>query len=50
MLETIASGTYGVVFKGRNKITNEFCAIKEFKNPSKAGIPTSGIREINILK
>ncbi len=43
-LEKVAEGTYGIVFKGKNKLTNKLCSIKKFKNVSKEGIPVSGVR------
>lgn len=45
LLEKIQEGTYGVVFKARNKQTKEIYAIKFFKSFGKIGLPISFIRE-----
>jgi serine/threonine protein kinase len=49
--ENIGSGTYGMVYKGFNKITEETIAIKKMKmETDKEGIPSSALREICTLK
>ena len=50
-LETIGSGTYGVVYKGMNKETNEIIAIKKIKIELESeGVPSTALREICILR
>lgn len=50
-LEKIGEGTYGVVFKGRNKKTNEIVAMKKIRLESEEeGVPSTAIREISLLK
>jgi cyclin-dependent kinase 1 len=49
--QTIGSGTYGVVYKGRNKKTNEVIAIKKIKIELESeGVPSTALREISILR
>jgi len=50
-IEKIGEGTYGVVFKGRNKKTGEYVAIKKIRMESEdEGIPSTAIREVSLLK
>merc|ERR1712158_208485 len=50
-LEKIGEGTYGVVFKGRNRRTNEIVAMKKIRSESEEeGVPSTAIREISLLK
>jgi len=50
-LEKIGEGTYGVVFKGRNRRTNEIVAMKKIRLESEEeGVPSTAIREISLLK
>lgn len=50
-IEKIGEGTYGVVYKGRNKNTNKFVALKKIRLESEEeGVPSTAIREISILK
>lgn len=50
-IETIGSGTYGVVYKGRNTETNETIAIKKIKIELESeGVPSTALREISILR
>lgn len=50
-IEKIGEGTYGVVYKGRNKITGEIVAMKKIRLESEdEGIPSTAIREISLLK
>lgn len=47
----IGSGSYGVVYKGMNKNSNEKVAIKQIKIELKnEGIPSTALREICLLK
>jgi serine/threonine protein kinase len=49
--ENIGSGTYGIVYKGINKITNEVIAIKKIKIELETeGVPSTALREISILR
>ena len=50
-LEKIGEGTYGVVYKARNKKTGRFTALKKIRLESEEeGVPSTAIREISILK
>lgn len=50
-LETIGSGTYGVVYKGIIKETEEVIAIKKIKIELESeGVPSTALREICILR
>jgi len=50
-IEKVGEGTYGVVFKSRNKETQELVALKKIKLENEdEGIPSTAIREISILK
>lgn len=50
-LEKIGEGTYGVVYKARNKKTNRIVALKKIRpDNEREGISTTTIREISILK
>jgi len=49
--EKLGEGTYGVVYKALDKITNEFVALKKIRLESEEeGIPSTAIREISLLK
>ncbi|CAI5439006.1 unnamed protein product [Caenorhabditis angaria] len=50
-LEKIGEGTYGVVYKGRNKRTNAMVAMKKIRLESEdEGVPSTAVREISLLK
>ncbi|XP_074649560.1 cyclin-dependent kinase 1-like [Tubulanus polymorphus] len=50
-IEKIGEGTYGVVYKGRNRKTNRLVALKKIRLESEEeGVPSTAIREISILK
>ncbi|CAB4057743.1 CDK1 [Lepeophtheirus salmonis] len=50
-IEKIGEGTYGVVFKGRNRKTDEIVAMKKIRLESEEeGVPSTAIREISLLK
>ncbi|CAL0330104.1 unnamed protein product [Lupinus luteus] len=50
MIKKINEGTYGVVYKARDKKTGEIVAIKKVKmNISRDGFPVSALREMSIL-
>ena len=50
-IEKIGEGTYGVVFKARNKITGKLAALKKIRLDSEdEGVPSTAIREISLLK
>jgi cyclin-dependent kinase len=47
----LGEGTYGVVYKARDKTTNEIFALKKLRLTSAdEGIPSTAIREIALLK
>lgn len=44
-------GTYGVVYKGRNKTTGQVVAMKKIRLESEEeGVPSTAVREISLLK
>jgi serine/threonine protein kinase len=50
-LQKIGEGTYGVVYKARNRETGQFIALKKIRLENEdEGIPSTAIREISILK
>ncbi|XP_070544558.1 cyclin-dependent kinase 1-like [Ptychodera flava] len=50
-IEKIGEGTYGVVYKGRNKKTGKLVALKKIRLESEEeGVPSTAIREISLLK
>ena len=52
-LGKLGEGTYGIVYKARDKRTNEYVALKRIRsglNETKNGFPTTSIREIKILQ
>jgi cyclin-dependent kinase len=50
-LEKIGEGTYGVVYKARDRVTNEVIALKKIRLEAEdEGIPSTAIREISLLK
>lgn len=50
-LEKLGEGTYGVVYKAKDKITKELFALKKIRLESEdEGIPSTAIREISLLK
>ncbi|CAH1981228.1 unnamed protein product [Acanthoscelides obtectus] len=50
-IEKIGEGTYGVVYKGKNKKTGELVAMKKIRlEKDDEGVPTTAIREISLLK
>lgn len=50
-LEKIGEGTYGVVYKAKDKSTGELLALKKIRLEAEdEGIPSTAIREISLLK
>eukprot|EP01080_Neovahlkampfia_damariscottae_P005898 gene5898-9726_t len=50
-IEKIGEGTYGVVFKAKNKDTGQIVALKRMRLDSEEeGVPCTAIREISLLK
>ncbi|CAG2166681.1 unnamed protein product [Oppiella nova] len=50
-IEKIGEGTYGVVYKAKNKKTNELVALKKIRLENEdEGVPSTAIREITLLK
>ncbi|RZB40703.1 cyclin-dependent kinase 1 [Asbolus verrucosus] len=50
-IEKIGEGTYGVVYKGKNKKTGQLVAMKKIRLESEdEGVPSTAIREISLLK
>lgn len=50
-LEKIGEGTYGTVYKAKDRDTSEIVALKKIKLESEdEGVPSTAIREISLLK
>ncbi|XP_018416280.1 PREDICTED: cyclin-dependent kinase 2 isoform X2 [Nanorana parkeri] len=50
-VEKIGEGTYGVVYKARNRETGEVVALKKIRLDTETeGVPSTAIREISLLK
>lgn len=50
-LESIGEGTYGVVYRARDRTTQEIVALKKIKLENEdEGVPSTAMREISILK
>lgn len=50
-LEKIGEGTYGVVYKARDKVTNNIIALKKIRlEQEDEGVPSTAVREICLLK
>jgi len=50
-IEKIGEGAYGVVFKAKDKLTDQYVALKKIRLENETeGVPSTAIREISILK
>ena len=50
-IEKIGEGTYGIVYKAKDKITSQFVALKKIRLEIESeGVPSTAIREISLLK
>lgn len=50
-ISKIGEGTYGVVYKARDKLTNDIVAVKKIRlDHEDEGIPSTAVREISLLK
>ena len=50
-VEKIGEGTYGVVYKAKDKNTGEIIALKKIRlDAEDEGVPSTAIREISLLK
>ncbi|KAK3738054.1 hypothetical protein QZH41_012922 [Actinostola sp. cb2023] len=50
-IEKIGEGTYGVVYKARNKKTGKLAALKKIRlEVEEEGVPSTAVREISLLK
>ncbi|PSS06190.1 Cell division control protein 2 A like, partial [Actinidia chinensis var. chinensis] len=51
IVEKIGEGTYGVVYKARDRVTNETIALKKIRlEQVDEGVPSTAIREVSLLK
>jgi len=47
----LGEGTYGIVYKGQDKITGEIVAMKKIRLASEdEGVPSNTLREVSFLK
>ena len=50
-IEKIGEGTYGIVYKATDKITDQLVALKKIRLETESeGVPSTAIREISLLK
>ena len=50
-IEKLGEGTYGIVYKAKNRETDEIVALKRIRLESEdEGVPCTAIREISLLK
>jgi len=50
-IEKIGEGTYGIVYKAKDKLTHQFVALKKIRLETESeGVPSTAIREISLLK
>ena len=51
-LNRIGQGTYGTVYRGREKVTGEIVALKKviLHNEHKDGFPATSVREVRLLQ
>jgi len=50
-IEKIGEGAYGIVYKAKDKITDQFVALKKIRLEIESeGVPSTAIREISLLK
>ena len=50
-LEKIGEGTYGVVYKALDRVTQQYVALKKIRLETESeGVPSTAIREISLLK
>lgn len=50
-IEKIGEGAYGIVYKAKDKITQQYVALKKIRLETESeGVPSTAIREISLLK
>lgn len=50
-IEKLGEGTYGIVYKAKNRKTGKFVAMKRIRlENEEEGVPSTAIREISLLK
>lgn len=51
LIQKIGEGTYGVVYKAKDRVTGRFMALKKIRlDAEDEGVPSTSIREISLLK
>jgi len=51
LMEKVGEGTYGEVFKAKDRVTGKYVAIKKIRlDAEDEGVPSTSIREISLLK
>jgi serine/threonine protein kinase len=51
LMEKLGEGTYGVVYKAKDRVTGKILALKKIRLDSEdEGVPSTSIREIALLK
>lgn len=49
-IDKIGEGTYGVVYIAENRQTGNYVALKQISMDAAAGVPSTAIREVSLLK
>ena len=50
-IEKIGEGAYGTVYKAKDRITNQYVALKHMDTEAESqGVPSTALREVSVLK